>query len=161
MRQIVLGVGEIGVCDGTESIKTFALGSCVALILVDKHTGIVGMAHIALPESNINLKKAEELPGYFADTGIEALLASMADKGAPVERSRSEIKLVGGAQIMDTEGTFNIGKRNVLAIKKLLWAKGMAPIAEDVGGNISRTVTAHGGSGRVHINTHDIPEKII
>jgi chemotaxis protein CheD len=41
----------------------------------------------------------------------------------------------------------------VLAIKKLLWAKGLGPMAEEVGGHISRTVSVAVDTGLVHIQT--------
>jgi len=53
---------------------------------------------------------------------------------------------------MDPNNTFNIGKRNVLALKKHLWAYGLGPLAEDVGGNHSRTVSVFVDTGKVVVN---------
>ena len=54
MRTILVGIGEIAVSgDIEEIIKTMALGSCVAVIFYAPGKNIVGMAHIALPDSNI------------------------------------------------------------------------------------------------------------
>jgi chemotaxis protein CheD len=47
---------------------------------------------------------------------------------------------VGGAQVLAGNNTFNIGKRNVMAVHKTLWKLGMGAKAEDVGGTKSRTV---------------------
>lgn len=162
MSQLVLGVGELGVCRGSgHTIKTFALGSCVSVILLDSTTKTAGMVHIALPESEINPEKAKSMPGYFADTGVEALMEQMAREGVALNRNTLKVKLVGGAQIMDHQGTFNIGKRNVLGVKKILWAKGLAPIAEEVGDTISRTVTVDAESGKVIISTPNLTDRII
>jgi len=49
---------------------------------------------------------------------------------------------------MDSEGVFNIGKRNYLALRKILWKAGVLVQGEDVGGNASRTVRLEVGSGR-------------
>ena len=49
---------------------------------------------------------------------------------------------------MDSEGIFNIGKRNYLALRKVLWKAGVLVQAEDVGGNVPRTVRLEVGSGR-------------
>ena len=46
------------------------------------------------------------------------------------------------------EGVFNIGKRNYLALRKILWKAGVLVQAEDVGGNVSRTVRLEVGTGR-------------
>jgi len=154
MRVMTLGVGELGAArDPGTVITTHALGSCVAVLILDPRTRTVGMAHIALPESKINNGKAQEAPGYFADTGVPALLSEMEQLGCNGNGSGMIVKLVGGARIMDPNNTFNIGKRNVLAIKKVLWSLKMGAVAEDVGGNISRTVAVHVDTGRVVISS--------
>ena len=153
MATIVLGVGEYGASRVPgDNVKTFALGSCVAVILLDPKTRTVGMAHIALPDSSINTDRAKELPGYFADTGVPALLKEMSKNGVKSGRGVFA-KLVGGARVMDHNNVFNIGKRNVLAIKKILWQHGMGATAEDVGGTISRTVSVDVDTGRVQISS--------
>ena len=154
MKVMTLGVGELGTAnDPGTVIRTHALGSCVAVLLLDPKTKSVGMAHIALPESKINDGKARETPGYFADTGIPALIRKMDRLGCKGNGKGMIVKLVGGAKIMDPNNTFNIGKRNVLAIKKILWSFGMGVVAEDVGGSISRTVSLDVDKGRVVISS--------
>jgi len=61
------------------------------------------------------------------------------------------VKLVGGAAVLEASSSFDIGRRNLLAIKKMLWARRLGAVAEDVGGNISRTVEVTVAEGRVHI----------
>ena len=153
---IVLGVGDLGAsATAGEVIRTYALGSCVAVILIDPRGRAGGMLHLALPESHINPAKAQSCPGYFADTGIPALLRQMERLGCP---PRSLIvKLAGGAKIMDPNDTFSIGKRNVLATKKLLWTHGLGAVAEDVGENFSRTVNLQIGSGEVTLSSPGRP----
>ena len=154
MKVITLGVGDLGSANNPGTvIRTHALGSCVAVLFLDPQTRTVGMAHIALPDSRINNTKAQEKPGYFADTGIPALLREMNHLGCKKNDKGMIAKLVGGAKIMDPNNTFNIGKRNVLAIKKILWSQGMGVVAEDVGGSISRTVTLDVNTGQVVISS--------
>lgn len=151
MNQIHIGIGDYAVSgDQSQSIKTFALGSCVAIIVYDKTRHIAGMMHVALPESSINRQKADSKPGYFVDTGLPILLSEMKKKN--VTRANLWIKLVGGSNIMDEKRRFDIGKRNVLAIKKMLWKKQLGTIAEDVGGDISRTVCIDVGTGAVTVS---------
>ena len=73
----------------------------VAAILLDPRTRTVGMVHVALPESRINPAKVAERPGYFADTGIPALLKEMAKLGCDPRGRGMVVKLAGGAKIMD------------------------------------------------------------
>ena len=75
---MVLGVGDLGASAIPGAIvKTYALGSCIAVIILDKKTRCVGMVHVALPDSATSAEKAKILPGYFADTGIPALFDAM------------------------------------------------------------------------------------
>jgi len=153
MKTIMLGIGDYGSTDNTEEqLKTMALGSCVAIIIMDPVTKMIGMDHIALPESSVNKEKSLKDPGYFADTGIPRLIDEMRKGGMITPGPKLFIKLIGGAKVMDSNNTFNIGKRNVIAIKKILWKYGMGPRASDVGGNISRTVSVDVETGTVRIN---------
>jgi chemotaxis protein CheD len=153
MSEIILGIGDYGAAKNPGGVvKTFALGSCVAAIVLDPRTNAVGMVHVALPDSSINEAKARQKPGYFADLGLSLLIQEMTRLGSPANGRGLVVKLVGGASIMDNNNTFNIGKRNVLAIKKHLWAYGLGPVAEDVGGNHSRTVAVFADTGKVIVN---------
>ncbi len=151
----VVGVGGLAASNQADDIiKTFALGSCVAVIMLHPGARAVGMVHIALPDSAVARGNIGDRPGYFADTGIPALLKQMAALNWGVNDNRGMIvKLVGGAKVMDPNNVFTIGKRNILAVKKVLWSLGMGPRAEDVGGAISRTVTVPVATGQVHISS--------
>ncbi len=151
MKIMYVGVGEYA-ASKENTIKTMALGSCVAVIVLDTQNRAVGMLHVALPESSINKKRAAERPGMFADTGIPNLLDEMKKLGY-VGQKKLIVKLAGGASIMDPNNTFNIGKRNILAVKKILWRFQLGAIAEDVGGSISRTVSVDINSGKVIISS--------
>ncbi len=150
MSTNIIGIGEFGASKTPgDVVKTLALGSCVAVILLYPPNRTVGMVHVALPEANINLEKAAERPGYFADTGVPALFRTMVQLGCKPNGRDYIIKLAGGAKVMDPNSTFNIGKRNVLAIKKILWQRRMGAVKEEVGGSISRTVAVHVDTGKV------------
>lgn len=155
MGLIMLGVGDLGASNKPgDIIKTMALGSCIAVIMLDPTTRTVGMVHVALPDSSVNTSKALEKPGYFADTGIPALISAMTVHGKHNGNNRDFIaKLVGGARILDSNNTFNIGKRNALAIKKILWKRCIGIVSEDIGGTISRTVAVDARRGRVIVSS--------
>jgi chemotaxis protein CheD len=75
------------------------------------------------------------------------------------EKKRLAVTVAGGAQMMDTQGTFNIGKRNCLAMRKILWKAGVLVQAEQLGGEVSRTVRLEVGSGKVMLREAGQPEK--
>ena len=150
----MLGIGDYGASNSPgDVIKTLALGSCVAVIMLDPASKTVGMVHIALPDSALNAQKRSEKPGYFADSAIPALVEEMRRHGSSGKLPAMLVKLVGGANVLDANNTFDIGKRNVLAIKKILWKYGTGPVAEEVGGHISRTVAAYVDTGSTEISS--------
>ena len=116
------------------------------------------MVHVALPESTINAEKARVKPGYFADTGIRALLLEMEKFGCLGGPKEMIAKIAGGANVMDTNNVFNIGKRNILAVKKILWDYGVSPRAEDIEGSISRTISVSGKNGRTILTSPGRPD---
>ncbi len=158
--KIMLGVGDYGATTSAGGvIRTMALGSCIGLMILDRGTRCVGMDHIALPDSSVSPDRAKQLPGYFADTGIPALIKLMGRvAGSFSKPSNLIVKMCGGANVADPNNTFNIGKRNVLAAKKILWQFGLGTVAEDVGGSHSRTVTLYRDSGRIVLSCPGRPD---
>jgi chemotaxis protein CheD len=154
MKKIMIGVGDYGGTNTTgESLKTLALGSCVAVVILHPPTKSVGMVHVALPESTTNPEHAKERPGYFSDTGIPVLLKTMSQLTKNPNNKGYIVKLTGGAKVINPNNLFNIGDRNILAIKKNLWKYGMGPVAEDTGGHISRTVEVFVDTGTIIISS--------
>lgn len=152
MSVINVGIGEWAVStDPSDIIKTYALGSCLAVIIFDSKLGIAGLIHIALPDSTIDPAKAKLRPGYFADTGLPLMIEEMKKHGSV--RTHIHVKLAGGASIMDDKGIFDIGKRNILAAKRILWKSSLGAVAEDTGGDISRTVTVKVGDAETTISS--------
>lgn len=152
MKIINIGVGEYSASNGQEDIlKTYALGSCVGVIMIAPRQKAAGLLHIALPESRINPQIAIYQPGMFSDTGIPALLKKMERLGCSLQDLK--IKLVGGANILDHQNHFEIGKKNILATKKVLWRYKLGAIAEDLGQNFSRTVTLEVSTGKIILSS--------
>ena len=147
-----IGIGEYLVCgEPSVVIKTMALGSCIGVAVFTRDLKIAGLLHVQLPLSSVNLDLAARRPGVFADTGIPLLVKEFMRFGYRCEDLI--VKIAGGSQVLDPAGCFNIGKRNYLAVKKMLWAYKLFPVVEEVGGNISRTVELEVGSDYLLITT--------
>ena len=99
----------------------------------------------------MNPERARTQPGYFADTGVELLMKEFIRRHSP-RRSDIALRLAGGANVMDEAGHFNIGKRNLLAVKRELWKLGYGVKCEDVGGSIGRTVSLSVATGTVIVS---------
>ncbi len=148
-----IGIGDIAVSDSPDDIlKTMALGSCVGVMLHDPKLKIAALAHIALPDSNIRSGGKMNKPGRYADTGVPLLAKAMLRMGSKGGRSII-VKIAGGAQINDPNDTFNIGKRNVLVVKKILWKCSLILKAEDTGGTIGRTMEVNVDTGEVILSS--------
>lgn len=152
MTSVIVGISDCKATRDAEAVLvTYALGSCIAVAIHDSAAGVGGLLHLMLPESSIDRVKAQSNPYMFADTGIPLLFRNAYEYGA--EKRRLTVRLVGGAQVMDENGVFNIGKRNYLAVRKILWKAGVLVSGEDVGGNVSRTVRLEVGSGKFWLRT--------
>jgi len=150
---MMIGIGELAASgDRVIEIKTMALGSCVSVILLDPKARVGGMVHVALPDSNLQVSRRVFKPGYFADTGIPALLAEMKKCGSSGVLGDMYIKLAGGAKVIKAEGALDIGHRNLEAIKQIMAAHRVRPVSHDVGGCISRTVSLEIKSGTVRLS---------
>jgi chemotaxis protein CheD len=148
MKELIIGIGEGQVSRDPDTVLvTYALGSCVALMLHDPVAHVAGMAHYLLPDSTQSTSDTSPRPWKFADTAIPRLLGAALEQGA--DKHRLVVLAAGGAQVMDDNSMFNIGKRNCLALRKALWKFGLFAHAEDTGGTVVRTVRLEVGSGRV------------
>ncbi len=152
----VIGIADMAIsAAGSERLVTYALGSCLGVCVHDPVAGVSGLLHVMLPSSDIDPQKAQRNPCMFVDTGVPELFKAAYRAGA--QKERLIVKLVGGASTGDAEqpDTFQVGKRNVLTLKKLLWKNGVILRAEDVGGQrLSRTVFLQVGTGEVLVKTN-------
>jgi chemotaxis protein CheD len=137
--------------DPADVLVTYSLGSCIGVCLYDSVARVAGLLHYQLPTSTMDPAKAHANPYMFADTGTAALLAQMEALGA--QRKRLKVKLAGGAAMLNDANTFQIGKRNHAAIRKILWQLGTFIESEDVGGNAPRTVYLRVADGALTIKS--------
>lgn len=137
--------------DQSDVLVTYSLGSCIGVCLYDPVTHIGGMLHYQLPSSKMNPERAQNSPFIFADSGMEFLLKKLLAMGA--NKKCMDVRLAGGAAMADGPGGFDIGKRNYLAIRKVLWSNGMFVNAEDVGGSSARNLYLDMGDGTVTVRS--------
>lgn len=135
------------------TLVTYSLGSCIGVVIYDPVMKVGGMLHYMLPDSTIALDKAKNTPSMFADTGLPLLFKSAYKLGA--EKKRLVVKVAGGSQLLDDNGTFNIGRRNYLILRKIFWKNGIMIDSEHVGGALSRTMRLDLQSGVVTLKTKD------
>jgi chemotaxis protein CheD len=149
---MIVGVGDMKVSDKVDVVlTTYSLGSCVGVCLYDSSSRVGGLLHYMLPESSIDEAKARQAPFMFGDTGIPLLFKESYRLGAL--KSRLRVIVVGGAEILDQKGLFNIGKRNYTLLRKLFWKNNVMIDFEDVGGNVNRTLKLEVATGATWLKT--------
>ncbi len=150
MTQLTIDIADMKVSrEPGDVLVTYALGSCIALMVYDPVLKAGGMIHYMLPQGSTAPEKAKVRPYMFADTGIPLLFHAMYDLGC--NKQNLVVKVAGGAALMTTTDLFEIGKRNHLILRKMLWKAGVAIKAEDVGGTTFRTAKLFNATGRVTI----------
>lgn len=138
-------MGEIEVSKRPgEELVARGLGSCIGLALIDRSSGVAGMAHIVLPESN----GPSPEPGKFADLAVPAMIAQMQRAGAV--KPRLDAVLAGGARMFEL-GEMEIGARNTDAVKAGLARAGLKVRAAETGGNRGRTLRLTVGEFKVTV----------
>ena len=157
-RQLRIGIGEFAVSDRPQDlIITAALGSCVAVCVWEPAAGVAGMLHFLLPDTRSNPERAQREPAAFADSGIPLLFHAAYKLGA--QKNRCKVWLVGGADVSGhgSDGILQMGRRNVLAARGVLWQNGMMIEGEEVGGSAPRTVTVAVGDGHITVKANGKP----
>jgi chemotaxis protein CheD len=156
---ITVGMGDLRVSDDPDAtIVTYALGSCIAVVAYDPTRKVGGMIHYMLPHSSLTPEKALAKPAMFADTGVPLLFERL--YALSCKKSQLVVKVVGGANIHDENGTFEIGKRNYVMVRKMFWKVGVVVTAEDVGGNASRTTRLCLATGITTVRRSDLAVEV-
>lgn len=148
------------VTDDMEAVLvTYSLGSCIGVAIYDPVARVGGLLHYMLPESSLDPGKATNNPYMFADTGIPALFKAAYKLGA--KKQRLKVVVVGGSQILDQKGFFNIGKRNETAVRKMFHRNNVIIDYTDVGGVVNRTIKLAVDNGDVWLKVSGKGEKKI
>jgi chemotaxis protein CheD len=143
-------MGDCRIGEPGQVLATFALGSCIGLAVYDFAARAGGLLHFMLPESALDPGRARENPYAFADTGVPLLLQGLYERGA--SRRRLSVCAAGGARMVEHGEVFAIGRKNYLALRRVLWKAGLTLHGEAVGGTASRTLKLDINSGRVWLH---------
>jgi len=137
--EIMVGISDMKVSNNSDDVLiTYSLGSCIGVTIWDPEVRTGGLLHYLLPDSNLNKEKAKKNPFIFSDSGVPLLFREAYKFGA--RKKRMIVKVAGGAHVLDNNDFFDIGKRNVLALRKIFWRNNVIVAGSDIGGTISRTI---------------------
>lgn len=150
--QVIVDIADLQVSDDPNVVfVTYALGSCIAVIVHDPVHKAGGLLHYRLPLSRTNRELAESNPAAFADTGIPLLFEQMYRLGS--KKKDLVVKVVGGAKRHSGSGPLDIGKQNYVVLRKIFWKNDVLIEAEQVGGSRPRTVRLDIRSGETIVSS--------
>ena len=158
--EIRVKVAELAVGVADDTLITFGLGSCVAIVLYDSDARVGGLAHVLLPNEQMARDRAN--PAKFPATAVPALVQEMARLGGRSRRMTA--RLVGGASMfanLIASGGINVGERNVIAARQALDEAGIPLVGEDTGKDHGRTVYFRVGDGRVEIRSLKVGNRVL
>lgn len=147
---IQIGMAQLAVSSAPGVIRSAGLGSCIAVVLYDPFARVGGMAHAMLPQSRPGRVKNR---AKYIDTSLATLLERMLERGCT--KSNIIAKIAGGAQMFPDSDRelLVVGAKNIEAARRCLQKAGIPLVAEDVGGNIGRTLNLDCSDGTLYIKT--------
>ncbi len=156
----VVGVADMKLSrEPGDVLVTHALGSCLGIAVHDPVAGVGGLLHVMMPEGRMNQEKATAHPFMFVDTGVPAFFRELYDAGGL--KACCVLKVAGGANVHNVgNDRFQIGKRNYVILKKMLWKNSVLIDAEDVGGTAPRTMYLEIGTGRTWLSTAGVEKEL-
>lgn len=147
----VIGIGDYAISNNiSDMIKTYSLSSCVAMTVYCSVNNTAGMVHIALPSPTNSYKIRKSESCYYASYGIPFLINRMCEKYS-CPKNKLLINLFGGADSINKNDIFNIGKRNLIKVRSILDEMDLKYKDEHVGGFHSRTIILSTATGKVKI----------
>jgi chemotaxis protein CheD len=144
MKNKAISINETDVTDEAVIYTCFGVGSCIAVFLNDRMTGLAGGAHIPL---------AYDTPGEWlsASAILGELLSKFRSKGSNLNFLRA--KIAGGADLF--QSVKGPGSDNIRAIYKELAAHKIYISAEDLGGTSPRTARFNTRTGELMVSSSE------
>ncbi len=143
-----VGLGELSIVQRADGLLVArGLGSCIGIAVYEPKTRVAALAHVMLPGPAPAQLPADQ-PARFADQAVVSVVDSLERRGARIRDC--VIKLAGGAQVIrlgNKEDRLQVGRRNIEAVLHALEENGLRSVAQDVGGNMGRTLTLYASTG--------------
>ncbi|MGZ3272784.1 MAG: chemotaxis protein CheD [Caulobacteraceae bacterium] len=144
-KRIHVVQGEYAISDDPSVMMGTILGSCVAACVRDPVAGVGGMNHFLLPGDKDGASVDGPNALRYGVQSMELLLNALYRKGA--RRERLEVKLFGGARVID--GLSDIGQQNAAFAERFLQAEGIQLMGGSLRGDQARRIQFWPVSGRV------------
>ena len=146
-----VGIADYKINVNQEGLVTLGLGSCVGICIFDIHKRVGGLAHVMLPDSPSDNDSEKSKLKYTQYT-----LPKMIDEMIALGCSKMNMRAVlvgGGNMFLNTKITLenSIGYRNLQSVQQILNQYSIPVVAQDVGGNVGKTVYFDLDEGDVYV----------
>lgn len=154
VKKFELGIGECFFTNVPMLIRT-VLGSCVCVTFRHAPSHFVGAFHAVMPEASRN---TDSQSCKYVDTAIASMAGRFKDHAIPFDEI--VVKLFGGTnKFSNTDQTtvqklLDVGMKNVTTAKAHLKNYGFRLRAQDVRGDVGRTLYFHTSTGYVWVKKH-------
>ena len=136
-------------------VSTLGLGSCLGITCYDPIRKIGGLLHAMLPDSQRH-RPTNPVTAMYLDLGLPALIEGTVRLGADLRSL--ELKVFGGAQILQSNEYFSIGRQNIEMMKQLAARYRLRVVTWDIGGQSNRSIDLHLRDGAVLLRMPGKPE---
>ncbi|MDP4087311.1 MAG: chemotaxis protein CheD [Bacillota bacterium] len=146
----IVGIGEMAISNNIEdTIKTFALASCVGVVAYSPQKKVGGMLHFALPHPLVK-QEPEVRSCYYASIGIPYFIHSIYKEYGCL-KNELIISLYGGASSIRNEDIFHVGEKNLETARSILNNMNIKFDDIETGRKVSRTIQLNISTGKVDI----------
>ena len=156
MRIVDVQTGDVEVLCGSGCVCTSAIGSCVAVMMLDTEHHVGGIAHIMLPGSAPPGCAAHPL--RYTSNGISRLLLLMQQGGARIHSLITAI--AGGGNVLQKPDD-TICRDNIFSVESFLAHNHIRLYAASTGGVCRRTGRVNLDEGSITCCVGDGPETIL
>lgn len=143
--KIFLKPGEIFISREPAVVSTI-LGSCIAITIFNERLKIGGICHALLPSCR---SFQDNDCCRYVDSSIDYMLKKLEAIG--VQRHEMEIKLLGGADVLDVPGAkrSSVGQQNIRRALEVMSTEKLTLALSDVGGKTGRKIRFYTHTGTV------------
>ncbi|MEZ5934255.1 MAG: chemoreceptor glutamine deamidase CheD [Alphaproteobacteria bacterium] len=150
MNVVMVLPGRHYVTGSADEMIVTLLGSCVAACIRDPILAVGGLNHFLLPESDTGQwGKTADAAMRYGNHAMETLINDIIKLGGA--RSRLEVKVFGGARVIEGASTLSVGQRNVEFVQNYLKNEGLNVAATHLGGTLPRRIHYFPMTGRVQM----------
>ncbi|MBN2651862.1 MAG: chemotaxis protein CheD [Spirochaetales bacterium] len=151
-NKLIVGISDLKVSSqASDLIITYSLGSCLGLSVYDPVRKAGGILHAMLSRGDLDSVKSKAKPAMFVDTGIIEIFTKLEKLGC--NRKNFIVKAAGCGSAIDTKGFFEVGKKNFLMMKKILWMNNLLLKGQVVGGSDPKTLFLDISTGKTYVKS--------